>query len=623
MTLSKTFQQIQERNLADLEAAFRTVMRPAPRLSISEWADDTRRLSSEASSSPGKWRTSRAEYQRGIMDAVKDPATEKVVVMKGSQVGWTEIICNIVGYFVHHDPSPILVIQPSLEMAQAWSKERLAPMIRDTPALKSKFKESRARDSGNTLRHKEYAGGYVAIIGANAPSGLASRPIRIVLADETDRFPVSAGTEGDPLKLASKRQSTFWNRKMLAGSTPTIKGISPIEREYENSDKRRFFVPCPHCDTPQDLRWEQVKWDKAGDDHRPDSAHYLCEHCGTLWTDSERWQAISKGHWKATAPFSGLAGFHLSQLYSPWIKLEAIVREFLEAKGRPELLQVFVNTALGETWEEQGETVDATGLRAHVEDYDDGAMPDGAHYATAGVDVQDDRLEVEIVAWGDGDESWGLGYWVLYGDPAQATVWGELDEILLDRYWTETGRLIKVRAVCVDTGGHHAAQVYKFCGERLRRGVYAIKGAAGPRPIWPKRASRTKQKENMWLVGVDTAKDAVYGRFKITEPGPGYCHVPASYDDEWFDQAVSETVVTRYREGRPYRVWTIPPGRRNEALDCRVYALAARMSLSQKQTRPSRIVADSVEEKSRVEQAIVASTQSRRTRGVRSKGIRR
>ncbi len=601
-------------------------LKPNPRLSLSEWADSKRILSREDSAEPGNWNTARAEYQRGIMDAVTDPSVDEVVVIKGTQIGWTAILGNAVGYYIDQDPAPILLVQPTVDLGRAWSKERLAPMLRDTPCLRGKVKEARARDSDTTNLYKQFDGGSLNIIGANAPSGLASRPIRIVIFDETDRFPISAGSEGDPMKLASKRQETFWNRKTLKGSTPTIKGFSPIERDYQKSDKRLFHVPCGHCGESQVLRWEQVKWDKSEDgEHLPETAHYGCEHCGVLWTDAERWKAVSKGEWIASAPFRGVAGFHLNQFNSPWVKLESIVREFLEAKGRPELLQVWVNTVLGEVWEEQSETIAAAGLKTHIENYGPNDLSEGVHFATAGVDVQDNRLEVEIVGWGEGDESWGIQYEVLYGDPAQKTVWEALDELLLDRFWTIDGRLVRVRAACVDYRGHHGASVEAFCKKRFRRNIYAIGGQAGPRLIWPKRASKTKHKGTLFIVGVDTAKDAVYGRFKINDPGPGYCHFPDSYDDEWFDQVTVERVATRYREGRPYRVWVKPKDARNEALDCRVYALAARMSLLDSQTKPSTVKADTTEDRHLVEQAIErqqAVGPVIRKRRVRSKGVR-
>jgi phage terminase large subunit GpA-like protein len=583
--------------LAAVARRFLERLKPSPRLKVSEWADQYRQLSREASSEPGRWRTSRAEYQRGIMDAIGDPAVKRVVVMKGSQVGWTEIVNNAVGYFSHHDPSSMLMIQPTVEMAEAWSKERLAPMIRDTSVMKGLFKDPRSRDSGNTLRQKQFDGGYVAIIGANAPAGLASRPIRVVLADEVDRYSASAGTEGDPIKLAEQRQATFWNRRTLIGSTPGVKTRSIIEREYKRSDMRRFYVPCPHCSEPQTLEWRQVKWDKAANgDHLPDTAHYQCEFCGVLWTDAERWDAIRAGEWRASAPFAGTAGFHVSQIYSPWLPMATMVRQFVDAQGNPLELMVFVNTVLGETWEEQGEAVGSHVLKSHRESYGPDDLPEGVHYATAGVDVQGDRLEVEIVGWGVADESWGIRYDVLPGDPAQLAVWNRLDELLKEQFWTESGRLVRVRAAAIDTGGHHGAQVLAFCRPRAQRLIYPIKGAAGARPVWPKRSSKTgDSKDRIWLVGVDTAKDAIYGRFRIAMPDggavtvPGYCHLPQDYDEEWFEQVTSERVMTRYKEGRPYRVWVIEKGKRNEALDCRVYAFAARMSLDARMTKPSTI----------------------------------
>lgn len=612
---------------ARLAREFFAVIKPSPRLPLAQWADEKRVLSREGSAEPGRWNTARAEYQRGIMNAVTDEANEKVVFQKGTQVGWTEIVNNTVAYFVDQDPSPLLVIQPTVELAEAWSKERLSPMIRDNPVIVGKFRDARSRDSGNTLRHKEFEGGYVAIVGANAPAGLAARPIRVVIADEVDRYPISAGTEGDPLKLAEKRQATFWNRKTLLGSAPTIKDTSVIEREFKRSDMRRFFVPCPHCKAFQTLRWEQVKFDEGTEiEVRAESACYQCEECGTLWNDAERWAAIAQGEWRATAPFTGTAGFHLSQFYSPWVKLKGIVKEFLEAQGNPNLLQVWTNTVLAETWTEQGETIAAEGLRARVEAYGPEDLPDEIHYATAGVDVQGDRLEVEIVGWGTGDESWGMAYRVIYGDPAQQDVWEKLDALLLEKYWTTQGRLVRVRAAAIDTGGHHGAQSITFCRRRLNRHIYPIKGASGPRPVWPKRASKTANtKDNIYLVGVDTAKDAIYGRWKITKPGPGYCHLPEDYDDDWFEQATSESVVTRYRDGRPYRVWILPGGKRNEALDCRVYAFAARMSLDAKQTRPSEVKIDKavIAEPALVKEVPAAAIIAAKPRGrrMRSRGI--
>ena len=510
------------------------------------------------------------------MDALSEPSIHTVVVQSSAQVGKTEVVLNVLGFYIDQDPAPILTLQPTLEMGQAFSKDRLAPMLRDTPALHGKVKDARARDSGNTLLHKTFPGGHITIAGANSAASLASRPIRVLLADEVDRYPLSAGTEGDPISLARKRTTTFWNRKILLVSTPTVKGQSRIEAAFKESDQRVFEVPCPDCDEFQRLTWGQVRWPEG----RPGDAEYCCTECGSIWSDAQRWGAVRKGRWTAQAEFNGVAGFHLSELYSPWRKLGETAQDFVESKADPERLRAWVNTALGETWEDRGETVDGSSLTRLTEAYGPDDLPDGVLFATAGVDTQGDRLEVEIVGWGEAEESFGIAYHVIYGDPAQDSVWQELDAILLESYRTVEGRPIRVTAAAIDSGGHHAEAVLRFCRDRFRRRVYAIKGMGGQgKPIWPLRASKSKTRDSVFMVGVDTAKDTVYSRFKIENPGPGYCHLPADpatgYDDDWMAQVTSEQRMTRYREGKPYTVWVLPKGKRNEALDCRVYATAA------------------------------------------------
>lgn len=567
-----------------------SVLAPPPILKISQWADRERVLSSEAAAEPGRWRTSRAEYARGIMDAVTDADVTRVVCMKSTQVGWTELLMNTLGYFICEDPCPILLIQPTVEAGEAWSKERLAPMIRDTPAITARVGDVKSRDSGNTIRGKTFPGGLLAIVGANAPTGLASRPIRIVLADEVDKYPVSAGTEGNPLALAAKRQGTFWNRKTLIGSTPTIKGASEIESEWLNSDQRHFWVPCPDCQTAQVLKWSNVVWDKPAGEHLAHTAHYTCEGCGTLWDDVTRGEAVKRGEWRSERPFNGVAGFHVNAMMSPWVQLHEIVDEFLRSRHDPERLKTWVNTTLGETWEEKAETVDATSFIGRRESYGPRSVPEAVRLVTAGVDVQGDRLEMIVVGWCAHEETYAIAYHVIPGDPSQGDVWDILDDLLLSAYQSEDGRELRIRAVAIDTGGFYANEVLNFCKVRLRRRVFAIKGAPGPRPIWPKWASRTKHNDQIFLIGVDTAKDTLYGRLRITAPGEEkpYVHFPVSddFDQRFFDQLTSEQVVTRYREGRPYRVWVLPSGRRNEALDAFVYALAARMALPVKLDRP-------------------------------------
>lgn len=519
------------------------------------------------------------------MDAISDPRVATVAVQKPAQVGWTEIVNNTVGYYIDQDPAAMLVIQPSLELAEAWSKDRFAPMVRDTPALAARVHDPRSRDSDNTIRQKIFPGGRLTIVGANSPAGLRARPIRIVLGDEIDSYPVSAGTEGDPLKLAAKRQTTFWNRKTLLGSTPLLKMSSVIIREIEKSDQREYHVPCPHCEREQVMKWAQVRWDRdEKGDHLPATAHYVCEHCGAIWNDTERHDAVRRGRWIAQRKFDGIAGFKITGMMSPWITLADMASEFLAARKDPALLQVWVNTMLGEGWEEAAEKVEGSALIARGENYGPQSLPDDIRMLTAGVDIQGDRLEVQIIGWGPFEESWIAAYEIIRGDPAQPEIWADLDKLLLEPFRTEHGRELRIKAACVDTGGHYANEVLSFCRARRRRRIFPTKGAAGARPIWPKRSSRAGPKgaDQVFVIGVDTGKDTLYGRLRsIAKPGPGYVHFPVSpdFDADYFDQLTSEQVVTRKKEGRPYRVWILPSGKRNEALDTFVMALAARMSM--------------------------------------------
>jgi phage terminase large subunit GpA-like protein len=509
------------------------------------------------------------------MDAITDPRVREVWVMKSAQVGWTEILNNVIGYHVDQDPAPILLVQPTLEMAEAWSKDRLAPMLRDTPCLRSVIADPKSRDSGNTLLHKRFTGGHLTVAGSNSPASLASRPIRIVLFDEVDRFPASAGTEGDPISLGKKRAATFWNRKVLAGSTPTVKGSSRIEAGFESSDQSFYSVPCPHCDEMQRLVWAQVRWPED----RPREARYHCKACGEAITDAQKAVMIRNGEWRSTQPFNGIAGFHISELYSPWVTLGEMAESFLQAKKLPETFKTWINTSLGETWEEKGDTVEAGGLLARREPYTSDIVPAGVLMITVGTDVQDDRLESTIFGWGADEESWKLEHIVLRGNPGSAALWAEHDDILRRRFVTEDGRTLVIKAICVDSGGHFTQQVYAYCAQRKRYNVWAIKGAPGiGRLIWPKKASRAeKTRLNLWLIGVDTAKDLIYGRLNgVTQPGPGYFHFDANTTPEWLEQLTSETAFYKVIQGR--RVKYFKPksqGTRQEALDMTVYAYAA------------------------------------------------
>ena len=537
-------------------------------MKISDWADAHRRLSAEASAEAGQWATDRAEYQRGIMDALSNEKIETVVVMSSAQVGKTEIILNMIGYHVDQDPCPILCVQPTLDQAATFSKDRISPMFRDTPRLKGKVKDARSRDANNTTYHKGFDGGHLTLVGSNSSSGLASRPIRLVLFDEVDRYTTTA--EGDPIELAKKRAATFWNRKFVMVSTPTVKGHSRIEAEFEKSDKREYHVPCADCGHSQVMRWANVHWEQ----NKPETAHYACIECGSVWDDAARFRAIRRGEWRATAPLVGTAGFRLSGLCSPWSPLEGMVREFLQAKKLPETLRVFVNVTLGETWEEEGESVAEMEISNHREEYGD-KLPDEIVFLTAGVDVQNDRLEVETLGHARDLETFSVGFHTLYGDPASAAVWNDLDGILSLEYQTYDGRSLGVKATAVDSGGHHTQAVYKYCKPRLSRRVFAIKGVGGEgKPPVGRPSTNNNMKCKLFPVGVDTIKEMVYSHLRIKEEGAGYCHFPASYPDEYFKQLTAEKVVRKYHKGFHKRE-CVKTRARNEALDCRVYSLAA------------------------------------------------
>ena len=505
------------------------------------------------------------------MDACGDPANREVVVMAGAQLGKSEAILNIIGYHIDNDPSPILVLQPSLDMAQTFSKDRVANgLLKSTPCLRNKVKDPRARDSGNTTLHKLFPGGSLTLVGANSPSGLASRPIRLVLCDEVDRYPSSAGSEGDPVQLARKRAATFWNRKIIMVSTPTNKDASRIEEAFEGSDQRHFHVPCKHCHHEQTLKWANVQWI----DKDPETASYECSGCAVLWTDSDRRWSIRNGTWKAKKEFAGIAGFCISGLYSPWTPLSDGVRDFLAMRKNPEQLRVWTNTYLGESWEDQGETIDDYSLAERREAYGEN-IPNEVVFLTCGVDVQDDRLELSIIGWGRDDESWVIDHQILYGDPSTPQLWTALDSRLFTTYLTNDGRQLPIRASCIDSGGHFTNAVYSYAKKNYARRVFAIKGVGGEGKAIVGRPSKNNiGKCLLFPVGVNTAKDLLFARMRISDEGAGYIHFHDDLHDEYFRQLTAEKIITKYTRGFKKRIFQkIRP--RNEALDCFVYAIAA------------------------------------------------
>ena len=550
---------------------------PPPKLTISEWADANRILP-ETSAEPGRWHTSRTPYLRAPMDAAGDPRVRKVVLMFASQTGKSEALNNIMGYYTGHDPSPIMMIQPSIELAEKYSKERLAPMFALSGDLAGKVSEPKSRNSNNTILHKGFPGGFLIMVGANAPRGLASYAVRVLLPDEVDGFPKSAGTEGDPIKLAEKRLTTFKDRNsiIVESSTPGVKGESVIERDYEDSTQEQWCLPCPSCGEMQPLEWGRLDFK---------SVTMACRNCGASHTEHE-WKR-GAGRWIARKEHPTTRGFHLNGMASPWLTWEDLIAEWHEAQEKgPEVLKTFVNTRLAETWEEGGESAeeDALASRRHYYNCD---VPDGALLLTAGVDVQADRLELEVVGWGYGAENWGVQYAILPGDPNKGNVWQDLDAYLQRTFRRSDGAVLPIACTCVDSG-YSTTEVYHFCRTRGSRYIFAIKGQGGPGQ--PEVGAYRKQGKNkdcpVFPVGSDSGKDMFMSRLGVENEGAGYCHWPREdlfsdgslrgYTEEYFKGLSSEKRVERKSMGRLYHIWVKKSSHaRNEALDCRVYASAA------------------------------------------------
>jgi len=555
---------------------------PPADLKLTEWANEFRILS-EGNSDAGRWRTDKAPYQRAIMNAISDPRIRRVVVMSGAQLGKTEaFILNALGYFMHQDPGRIMVMLPTIELAEGFSKERFTPAVRDTPVLSKLI--SNSKSSGNTIRLKQFPGGFVMFIGANSPSSLSSWPVRIVFLDEVDRYSESAGKEGDPVALVETRTSTFWNKKIVLLSTPSDE-TSRIKMEYENSTQEVWNVPCPVCGHLQPLEWGQIVFDRDN----LDQIGHSCIKCGTLSDEVDWKRAQSRGEYIAKYPEREVRGFHLNALASPWKSWKEIVEEFLKANaalknGNIELMKEWVNTVLGQIWEEDGESVDVEDFLARRETYGCD-VPDRVIVLTASVDVQVDRLEVEIVGWGVQKENWGIQYLRIPGDPDKQEVWERLDELLEKSFYRADGTALKIDCMCVDSG-YKALMVYRYCKPRELRHVYAVKGRSGAYPFVGKASTSNRVGALLFPIGVDSGKDIVMQRLKVNppqmvdEPCGGYCHFPddpdKGYDEYYFNTLTAEKKVLRYVKGRQRFEWVLKrTGARNEGFDLRVYNTAA------------------------------------------------
>lgn len=599
----------------------RGVLTPPVRMSPAEWADTYRRMSSKESSTPGRFEVARVEVCRGPVESAVEDGVREITLMSATQLMKTTVLENLFGYFAHLDPGPILIVQPSQEMADAFVKSKLEPMILNTPALVRAFGGKRAiasKSRTNTMKRKDFRGGAVDIVTAGSAKNFSLRAARFLLLDEVDKYPETE--EGDGISLGVERLETFSHNSLIVQvCSPTITGKSKIEKKYEASDQRRAYVPCPHCGHEDWLKWENVKFadrDQPGLE-RWETAGYMCAECGVIWSEQERIRALTtKGgiFWRQTRPFvccgdekqdpqverkwdeagralcrecgrravpNHHAGFHASFLYSTRKNINLDVKKFLESKGDRSALRVFVNTRLAQTFEDDKQLeaveLDTDVLKKRAEPRWT-TLPAGAVVLTAGVDTQDDRLECEVVAWGHGDESWSVGYHRIEIPPSDDEAWRELDKILMTGHEREDGAMLYVQAASVDSAGHFTQSVYAYCAARARRRVIPIKGAPDSNGMRSSVFPNTKvvPAGKPYTVGTNAAKDRLESMMRVQTPGPGYMHIPGDRADDWFKGMTSEKREIDFYKGRRLTRW-VPKykGIRNEPIDCRVYAYTA------------------------------------------------
>lgn len=567
-------------------------MKPPEDLTVSQWADKNRRLTSESSAEVGKWRTSRTPYMFDILDSFTDPLIEHIVVVAASQVGKSETINNMVGYCIDQDPGPILLIQPTIDDVKRYSEMRIAPMIRETRCLKRKVADPKSRDAANTKRQKSFPGGVLVMTGSNVAHDLSSMPIRYVFGDERDRWATSAGSEGDPWELAVARTRTFYNKKMVEVSTPTVKGASAIENSYNLGTMERWKTQCPHCGEYVEITFDNIRFEyEAAEKGDKKIFHitelfYVCPECGGI--SDEHTMKSQPAKWVATVPEARkhhkTRSFWLTAWVSPWATWESIILQFLQAGTDSAKLQVVYNTQFGELWEERGDMASEDDVMARREVYE-AEVPDGVLLLTCGVDTQDDRLEYEVVGHRRYGETWGIKKGVILGRPDTEEVWERLDEVLSHKYKFKSGVSLQISLTFIDEGGHFTQEVRQHCLARQHDHVFAIKGAN--RPDIPYTAPPKKQKivvngkviGQVWVyeIGVNAGKQKIVDNLRVQSPGANYCHFPLrdDYGKQFFKQLMSEHLAYVPKLKHPWQWQKIPGHERNEAFDIRNYNLAA------------------------------------------------
>lgn len=542
---------------------------------VSRWAETCRYVSEERSARPGKWSNELVPFLVEIMDSFSQADVREIVFQKSSQVAGTEFIVNCIGYRIDRDPGPMMYIAEQETKARAFTEEALDPTIMATPVLRQRVFDVGQKTSNNNQQVKRFTGGRLNIGWASSPAQLSSRPARDVFCDEVDAF--EATSEGNPVKLAEARTKTFnETKKIVMVSSPRNAETSIIEPRYLLGDQREYYVPCPQCSEYQTLKWANVKWE----DGEPESAYMVCEVNGCIIENDDKPEMLERGRWIAGADFKGIASFKISELYSPFTSWGDMATDFLVAKKHTDTLKVFVNTRLGETWKEE-EQIDYLDLQLHKEEYGDVEVPDGVLVLTAGVDVQIDRLEYEIVGWGVDRENWSIDRGVLQGSPSFKDVWDDLEDVL-SRTYAGRDRKWKVSAAAIDSGGSNTDDVYGFIKRNKGRRWFAVKGSSSPgNPLVKKGSLSKKERVRIWMVGTDTAKDEIFSFLRVEDPGTaGCCHFPKDderYGEDFIEQLCSEKKTTRFKMGRSYSIYEkVSPNVRNEALDIRVYATAAR-----------------------------------------------
>lgn len=566
-------------------AALAAGWKPRQPLTVSEWADANRILALEGSAEPGPWKTSRTPYLREIMDQLSERSPARLVAfMKSSQVGGTEVASNWLGYVMAHAKGPIAVVMPTEKALNDWMSQKFDPMARATPAVAEVLRGRSNKSSDNNAQRKKFAGGILYAKTAGSTAELKSTSLRYAIADEVDEYDWST-LQGDPLGLLEVRLTTFHDRKLYVPSSPTMKDASRIEELYERGDRRRYRVPCPHCGERQALQWANLRWTKRPENpRRVSAAHYICIECGALIEEHHKTAMLAGGCWVAEAPGAAYPSYHINALYSPlglgltWAEL---AEEWIEAQDDPAKLMRFMNTRLGETWADRSRDIKPNALEARAEPYPLRSIPSGCLVLTAGVDTQDDRLEIQILGHGRNDRTWTIDYHVLPGNPADEGLWDRLAEYLNATFTNGAGRELRIEATAIDSGGHYTHHVYAFVRSRRVRRAIAIKGGNTPGGAILRKPSaqdvtwkgQTHKKGVMlYTVGTDTAKHLLYARLNgdaDKDPGERKVRFSQQLDASYYDQLVAETFNPRANR------WEKKKGKRNEALDTWVYAVAA------------------------------------------------